>query len=411
MGQTARNRNRDTLLRPRAVRIAPAQREFIVLGGRPVVSMSSNRKEVHETQSVSAAEFSSIELLATVATCSPECVVVLRHKEEGLALALRRGKVVGAFGTGARGSMQTWSKAARTQELQRCREDSAGLGVGLVKMFVERCTLEHLPLIHEVGARLSILRGDAKWIGSTLEEEHAPSLQFLLMELAREVDDCTKLQPKLEPLTRYVVPASSPEERAGERHLRAVPEDELDFGDLDEEDESERQVLREVWQLCNGRTTMESLLEQSLHGRARTLRALDELQREGCIELYPRPVVQSNDAPKSRPGPVGLSRLAVLYPDASAREAAIERFIGDVPLWLAELEASVEARTLDACLDACGPLMDSAYAVAASAFVEELAAVTRMLHAGHWTQVELAMEPLAGMFGEAFRVLVDFRAK
>ena len=125
-------------------------------------------------------------------------------------------------------------------------------------------------------------------------------LLFLLIELTREANDCTTLQPRLEPLSRCPFPASSPEERASKRRLRAVTSDEPDCGDLDEADEGHAQLLQEIWMLCDGRTTLDRLLLQRLHGRARTLRAaLDALERQGCIEQ--RPLTPSSDARNAGP--------------------------------------------------------------------------------------------------------------
>ncbi len=409
MGRPLRARRYDTdrpgLQTPRAA----AGREFVILGGRPIATKNRDRAQVHETQSISATGFSSMEVLGSVAAPDLNCVVIVRHEDDGLAFAVKQGRVVGAFGTGSRGSMQTWSKAARTQELRRCREDQAGLGIAMVKMFIERCVLEHLPLIDEVGARLSIMRGDAKWVGSTLEGEHAPNLQHLLMELAREADDCSRFQPKLEPLSQYAFPAASPPEPSKGSHLQAV-NDESDFGDLDDGAASEEEiVLRQVWRLCDGRTTLERLLEESLHGRAATLRALTSLQRRGCIELCPRPAVETTEAPKPAPGPVDLARLSILFPDLGKRDAAVERFIGDVPVWIADLEAAVEERDQDACVDACTALMDSAYAVAAGPFAHEVMGAMRMAHAENWAPLDAAMEGVSQAFAEAFRVLLDLR--
>lgn len=389
-----------------------AEREFVILGGRPVATMSGDRSKVHETQSVSAKDFSSMTLLTSIASSDLSCVVVVRHEERGLALAVERGRVVGAFGTGTRGSMQAWSKAARTQELQRCRTDNAGVGVGLVKMFIERCTLEHIALVDEPGARVSVLRGDVTWVGSTLEVEHAPSLQFLLMELARECDDCNHLQPRLEPLSRYAFPAASPEDASSPRHLQAVPASEDDFGGLIEEDDGEDEslVLRQIWKLCDGRTTLEGLLDQSLHGRARTLRALDALQRQGCIELCPRPAVQTRDVTPPKRGLVDLGRLAILYPEPSARDEAIERFIGDVPVWIADLEAVAEMKEREGCLSACSWLIDRADAVAATPFLEEVMNATRLAHAEKWQELEAATEKVSEAFAATFRALLELRA-
>ena len=391
-------------------RSAP-EREFVILGGRPVATVSGDRARVHETQSVSARGFSSMTLLTSLASSDLSCVVVVRHEDSGLALAVERGRVVGAFGTGARGSMQAWSKAARTQELQRCRTDNAGVGVGLVKMFIERCTLEHIALVDEPGARLSVLRGDVTWVGSKLEVEHAPGLQFLLMELAREHDDCNNLQPRLEPLSRYAFPASSPPDSSGPRHLQAVPEAEDDFGGLvdDADGQDEDQVLRQIWKLCDGRTTLEGLLAQSLHGRARTLRALDTLHKQGCIELCPRPAVQTRDVALPKRGLVDLGRLAILYPDPAARDEAIERFFGDVPVWIADLEAVAELREREGCLSACAWLIDRADAVAAAPFLEEVMNATRLAHAEKWDELEAATEKVSEAFSATFLALLEIR--
>ncbi|MGH1340306.1 MAG: hypothetical protein ACRBN8_02050 [Nannocystales bacterium] len=263
---------------------------MITLGGRAVATTSADPIEVNTLQASSTAGIPAVDLLGSIVSTDPTGVVLVRHGDEGVVFALQQGRVVGAFGTGPRGSMQAWSQAARTQEIERAMARPGRSGVGLVRLFVERCVLEHLPMATEVGSTVSVLRGDVRWTGSRLDLEDAPSLQHLLMDFARESDDCQLIEVRLQPLSRIVVPLSPPLQTACTLQSGGAGSDgETSFGDLESEDASEgegaHKVLWAVWRMCDGMSSIDAVAERSVFGRAPTLRALDELRRRRCVQL------------------------------------------------------------------------------------------------------------------------------
>ena len=265
---------------------ARAEREFIMLGGRPIATVSPDPLQVNRLQASSTVGMPGLDLLGNIVSTAPTGVVVVQQGVEGVAFALDEGRVIGAFGTGPRGSMQAWSQAARTQEIAEAVSGPRTAGVGLARLFIERCVLEHLPMATEVGSVVTVLRGDVRWTGTTLAADDAPGLQPLLMEFARESDDCKVIERRLQPLSRLAVPIAPPLQDAASLKSPS-PSAEDDFGQLGDADEADdpHQVLWAVWRMCSVDASIDAIAEQSVFGRAPTLRALDELRRRGCVHF------------------------------------------------------------------------------------------------------------------------------
>lgn len=261
-------------------------RIVVTLGGRAVATTNPDPMMVNTLQASSTAGMPALDVLGNLVVNDPTGVVVVRQGVEGLTFALRHGRVVGAFGTGPRGSMQAWSQAARTQEIEKAVSMPGRSGVGLARLFIERCVLEHLPMTTEIGAIVSVFRGDVEWTGSMLEVEDAPSLRHLLMEFARETDDRNQVEQRLQPLSRFVVPMAPPLQSADStRSLGSQAGDEADFGEGEPENDEPHTVLWTVWKICDSVSSIDVVAGRSVFGRAPTLRALEELQRRGCVRL------------------------------------------------------------------------------------------------------------------------------
>lgn len=388
------------------------RREDITLANHAIATVSENRERVNVIRATSAEGMPAIEVLGGLASRDPTGVVLIGHGEDGLAFALQSGRVVAAFGTGVRGSMSDWAKAARVQDMQRWSTPRRGAGVELVRMFIERCVLERLSLATEVGSVLSVLRGDVEWLGSTLETSDAPSLHHLLMDHARETDDCALLERRLAPLDRLVVPITVPEAPPPARpHLRVAEEEaECSFADLnDAPQDAPVEVLRAVWSLCDGTSSLEDVANGSMFGRASTLRALCELRTTSCVELIPAPdeAPATVEVPAAAAPPIDRAELASRYPSEQERNSAVETFIGEAPSWLVELDAAAASNDSGICLEVCTALLGAADAVAAGPLIEVVATVMRAVHAGTNDQLARHIETLHSAYAEAFRALLE----
>ncbi len=389
-----------------------APRENITLADLAVATVSGDRNRVNNIRATSAEGMPAIEVLGGLASRDPTGVVLIGHGAEGLAFALESGRVVAAFGTGARGSMTEWAKTARAQDMQRWRSPRRGAGVEIVRMFIQRCVLERLVLATKVGSVLSVLRGDVEWIGSTLDASHAPSLHHLLMDHAREADDSALLERRLAPLNRLVVPITVPEAPTHPSpHLRAVEDEaECSFASLEDAPEpTSVEVLRAVWSLCDGNLSLDALANRSMFGRARTLRALCELRTHSCVELIPAPDNVSIVGETSTPAlpPIDEAELKARYPNEQDRNAAVESFIGGAPSWLAELDEAAKSKDDDMCLQVCTALLEAADAVAAGPLLETVGTMMRAVHTGMDESFERHIETLHQRYAEAFRALLE----
>ncbi len=413
MGEPGRKLGEDgtSAERPHLRALPPPKkpRETITLANQPIATVSGDRTRVHNLRATSAEGMPAIEVLGGLASRDPSGVVLVGHGHDGLAFALEKGRVVAAFGTGERGSLNAWSQVARTQDVQSWSDRRDGAGVALVRSFIERCVLERLWLATEVGSVLSVLRGDVTWVGSTLDAEHAPYLHHLLMDHARESDDTAMLERRLAPLDRLVVPLTAPEQSTQRGHLHAVPsEDECSFAELDDDDEEAApfEVLRAVWKLCSAHASLDTLANRGMFGRARTLRALDELCKRGCVELAPAPPQPVRLREPPAPEPIDRREFESRYPEPAERNAAVESFMGDVPSWLADLDAAAASRNRDGCRQACASILEAADAVAASALLEAVSNVMRATHVGSDDEMARHIELLQEAYSDAFRALL-----
>ena len=255
-------------------------RIVVTLGGRAVATINADPSMVNTLQASSTAGMPALDLLGGLVSNQPSGVVVVRQGVEGLTFALEDGRVVGAFGTGPRGAMQSWSALAREQVVRD------GGDASLSRLFLRRCVLEHLPMTTEIGAIVSVFRGDVRWSGETVEVEHAPRLQHLLMDFARETDDCKVLERKLQPLSRLAVPLAPPSPSAEPGTDAGGDENEDDFGGLGEDvDDEGEAILTAVWKMCDNVSSIDAIAERSVFGRMATLGALETLQRRDHIRL------------------------------------------------------------------------------------------------------------------------------
>ncbi|MBV1860671.1 MAG: hypothetical protein KUG77_19815, partial [Nannocystaceae bacterium] len=257
-------------------------RRLITLGGRALASVSAERSLVNVVRATSADGLPAIDVLAGLAARDPSGLVFIGDGTHGLAFALEQGHITSAYGTEPRGSMSSWSSCASPEDMKVWVEDEQHPSLELLRAFIQRCVLDRLSLGTQTGSILTVVRGDVRWLGASLERSRAPKLQRVLMEHARETDELRRLGTHMGLTTWVASRGTPPDSPAAPRPtLRAVAEDETSFGDLaplTDTDASPLALLSAVWRMCDGETTVDELARRSVFGRSSTLRALWELK-------------------------------------------------------------------------------------------------------------------------------------
>lgn len=264
-------------------------RRIITLAGQALASASAQRSRVNVVRATSAHGLPAIDVLAGIAARDPSGLVFIGNGTSGLAFALDRGHITSACGTEPRGSMSSWSSSASPDDMRVWVKDGPNAGRELRRAFIQRCVLDRLCLATQTGSVLTVVRGDVRWLGASLERDCSPSLQHVLIEHARENDEVGRLQTRMGSAMWIARPDTPPDAPTSSRPaLRAVPNDEASFGDLaghEDASSSSLALLTAVWRMCDGRTTVGDLTRRSLFGRSPTMRALWELKGRGNVEF------------------------------------------------------------------------------------------------------------------------------
>lgn len=266
-----------------------AVRRVIKLGGRALASVSADRSVVNVVRATSAEGLPAIDVLAGLAARDPSGLIFIGDGTRGLAFALDHGHITAAFGTEPGGSMSSWSSLAAPGEMNVWVKNDRQSSLDLQRAFIQRCVLDRLSLATQTGSILTVVRGDVRWLGASLERSHAPNLQRVLMEHARETDEAARLQTQMGQTTWVASRGTPPDGPAAQRPaLRAVPNDETSFVGLaaaTEGDSASLALLSAVWRMCDGRATVGELASKSVFGRSPTMRALWELKSRGNVEF------------------------------------------------------------------------------------------------------------------------------
>jgi len=219
------------------------------------------------------------ELIATLASARPSGIAVLGNADStyAAALALHDGTLVGATGTRPLESL-----AEFTLEFQRRASGSAIEGsaeLDPTRTFVTETALEALRRCEGAGASFALVQGGLHWLDDRLADGNAPSLDHLLLEHARRSDELPRIVAKIGATDRVIVPLAVPGERAARPTQARLLADESEsgwdfFDDPDPAAEAEWRDARRVFELCDGMSTIDDVVERSMLGRFRTLSAM-----------------------------------------------------------------------------------------------------------------------------------------
>lgn len=380
-----------------------AQYKVLYIEGRAAAQISQGFGRVNALHSTSALGMPAIDLLAGLASQDPSGIVLIQSPNAQLAFALEHGRVVGALGTGATGSVETWCPTATALGVFDAQEGKNW--ISLVHAFIVRCVLDRLDIASTVGARFAVYRGDVHWLDDRLAAQDAPTISHLLLEHAREADDAAQAQKRLEPIQRIVVPEQPPSTKR--ESIAPAPCEDLDaecsFAGLlsEEPDGTEAKVPSDtdearIYRLCDGTQSIEELIQSSLLGRARTLAALTQLVRSGNVRLL---------EPKAPPEAVNTQALRTMWPDPVQRLAQIENFMGQMPDWLAVLEDNAVRNDRKGYAQVAQAIADASYAVSATR-LETIAKKAKAYALTHQGPLTDTLSDIEAQYAQVFRELL-----
>jgi hypothetical protein len=229
------------------------------------------------------------ELIAIQAAARPSGIAMIaaRGGERALALCLRDGTIVGAAGTGARQTLAEWTLEFRTSLCGSVVESATQFDPG--RTYVTEAALDAMTSFDHAGAGFALVQGPLQWLDDRLEDG-APSLDHLLLEHARRGDELPRIAAKIGATDRVIVPLAPPGERAARPTQKVVLADEAEsgwdfFDDPDPAAVAEWNDARRVFELCDGMTTIEGVVERSMLGRFRTLAAVLALVERSHVAL------------------------------------------------------------------------------------------------------------------------------
>ena len=273
---------------PRAVSDGP---RLLRVAGIIVAEIGADPSQLNPMCATSAEGMPVVEVLAAIAAQDPTGLLIIESADlsEGFSFEIVGGKVTGARGPGKLGQLEHWCA-----EVHRCYPDRFDTGdredplwVEVARAFVRERVLDHLELALSPGARLTFVRGDARWRGTRLPEGKAISLHHLLLEHARRWDELPRILDRLGSLDQLAVPMSEPTEAPSKPPpADGADEDAWDFfADPDPAALEEWSDARLVWPLCDGQHALGEIIELALLGRFRGLAALATLVTRDHIVL------------------------------------------------------------------------------------------------------------------------------
>jgi hypothetical protein len=213
---------------------------------------------------------SLVELIATIIAARPSGLFVLGDDDGrgALGLMLREGGVVGVVAP------------------SEPREDAS---------CAVEYSLEAIAHCDASGASLLWMTGALCWIADELPSAAVCDAGFLLLELARRSDEGPRIEAAIGDSDRVVVPMSRPGARPAKPTERRAPaEDDEEqpwdfFDDPDPAAEAEWADACQVFEYCDGMTSIDELVERTMMGRFRTLSAVLALLERGHVTLTELP--------------------------------------------------------------------------------------------------------------------------
>jgi len=256
-------------------------RRCLKVARRVVATMNGDPSRLTPLSAVSADGLPVVEVLAAVAASHPTGLLVLEStnaEDRSAAFAIDSGRVVGASTGGPLGRMETWVAEVHCRFPERFGSAKPAWA-DEARTFVRERLLEGLERSRVAGSRMVFLRGDVQWHGPQLAIQEAPALEHVLLEHARRSDEMPTLTKQCGDLRRVVVPLCPPPDDPSQR----ISTD--DSWDLDDEPDplvlAEWADVRALWMQVDGEASAQEIMDSTMLGEFRSLRALATLlQRE-----------------------------------------------------------------------------------------------------------------------------------
>ena len=258
------------------VALVGAARRMLGLGDRVLATIEDGERlavlAAHTGPGASLAE-----LIATLAAGRPSGIAVLGSADGDhvVAFAMRDGTVTGATGTGQLQTLGDWTLEFRRRIAGSVVESASQFDPA--RTYVTESMLEALARCDRPGASFTLLQGPLTWLDDRVDE--GPSLDHLLLEHARRSDEQPRVVAKVGDLDRVIVPLAPPGERAAKPTQKVRLADEAEsgwdfFDDPDPAAVAEWNDARRIFELCDGMTSIDGVVERSMLGRFRTLSAM-----------------------------------------------------------------------------------------------------------------------------------------
>ncbi|MEM6292286.1 MAG: hypothetical protein AAGA54_13515 [Myxococcota bacterium] len=289
----------------------------LTVGDVPLATVGADTTRLNPLTATSAEGMPAVEILAAIASQNPSGVLVIELGSggSGFGFELQSGRIVGARGPGRLGQLERWCAEVHQRFPRRFGNhppDASGamdpLWLDIARDFIREHAIEFLEASATPGTRMTLLRGDVTWLGTTIPSERAPSLQHLLLEQARRHDELPRLEKKLGDLRQTVLPMHEPGKTPpGGKPTTSGAEDEWDLDGPDPATTETWTQARLLWSLCDGQHSIAELIDLSLLGRFRTLAAVSMLAESQCVIVI-EPQGAATPRPVASPPPPPLAK-------------------------------------------------------------------------------------------------------
>ncbi len=405
----------------------------LVVAGLTVALVSSEFSKLSPMRSTSAIGMPVVETLAGVASQQPSGLLALESSDGswGAAFDISSGRIAAAQSVGELGQLEQWGAAVHHRLANRFgRSAGTPLWVELAHEFVWITALESLGRAAAVGTQMTFIRGEVDWIGSRLPPARAVKLSHVLLEHARQVDDLPSLERRVGPETTLVIPLRRPTEPLVLPRKAQSGDDWAALGNDSEEELAGWRDACAIWEICDRESTVADIVDRSMLGRFRAMRALAILMNGGFVEGGPTRAIGSRTsaargaAPVEYPGQAAKPAavdfsgthldervLAALAAHPELAQQTIEEFIGAFPNWLVELDAALTDDKQEDVRRVCQLIRTAADAVGGSMMVSYADLMLRLVKDGHRNIARALIGDLEAEYGELFRALMAFHSR
>ncbi len=260
-----------------------------MLDGYPVARLQCAQPEL-TTWRVHAGSADAVgEVIATFVGMRPCGLLIFDGGIQGrpYAFFLRKGRLCSAVGRGQFETLTKWILERDRRDRVRGRDAPKGVSgsrwLTRAKEFVEESLQDALRCGHGASATVLLIQGDVHWLGDEINPQLAPDLQFLLLEHARRSDESPGVLARLGSLSQVAIPCQALPDHPQRAKCKGVGQDFVD--QPDDAAMLEWRDAQDLFEWCDGVTTLEEAIEGAMVGYFRGVMALATLVKLGSITL------------------------------------------------------------------------------------------------------------------------------